>query len=237
MPLYNPVATSVDLTTHQASLSAHLAENLAYLSIDEHLQQIPTNSGWTAVVTGSGVTAQDISNNAVNTGVSVSSSALLRGTLRGIEGVGSLGAVTWGKKFYFFFGLSRITSDTEAVGRVQLKGVNTIGALASVGLGIRADNLALVGESYGTTLGEVDLATSLVDGTAKWITIVYDPAVPNVKWYVNGVLKGTQSTAAKTPNGLTAIDSFIVSSIAKNAATTTGNAYLILLVPQTAIAQ
>lgn len=205
------------LEAHETSLSPHLAESLPVLLKGGNLLHVPTNAGWTAVVTGSGATEQAVFYLNVNTGNTANSSALLRVVTEGFHrDIADAYAWDWAKKAYLVFNYIRDDSCATGIARFQLKGVNTIGALAAKGIGLRVDNLALVGESYGTELGEVDLATTLALLKIYQIAIVFYPG-SKIEWYVNGVLKGTQSTSAKIPTG-NIPDSYLVHS-AENGAT------------------
>lgn len=216
------VGTTLTQTLTNKTLEA---EVLAALLKGANILHIPTNAGWTAVVTGTGVTVQYPFLNIVTTGATVSSSAILRCYAYGFcQEAFTSDRINWNKKLYLIFNYLRKTTDTEAVGRVQLKNASALGALGVMGIGLRADNFALVGESYGTELGEVDLAVTLTTGREKQIVIVLDPSVPKIEWYVNSVLKGTQLTATKIPSGAGGAEIHIVHSINKNAATTTADA-------------
>ncbi len=115
------------------------------------------------------------------------------------------------KKWVISFGLTRAGSDAEAVCRVQFKQTSAIGALAAVGLGIRIDNLALVGEAYGSAgLSTVALATLSLSASYQ-IVIELDPGVA-VYYYVGGTLAGTISGSTKAPNAAFAGNGNIVAS-------------------------
>jgi len=173
--------------------------------------------GWnTTTVGGTAVSmyiyGQDIYNDAT-----ANSSGLSTFRAYGFSEGADLFKFNWDKKTYLIFNYVRRLSDAEAVGRVQLKEAITIGALAAKGIGLRVDNLALMGESYGTELGEVNLNTTITDQYQYQIVIVHDPSVPNIKWYVNGVLKGTQSTSAKIPSGVAGTYNHFAHSLANGA--------------------
>lgn len=207
------------LETHEDSLSPHLMETEAVLLKGGNICHIATNAGWSEVVTGSGTSGQSPSYITVSTGVSASSSARCYINVLGGFNLADDNwvRIDWDKKLYFVFNYRRGGSDSEAVARVQIKGTTDEGALAGKGIGIRADNLALVGESYGTALGAVDLGSNLPDGQICQLVIVHYPA-SKIEWYVNGILKGTQSTAANIPGGISAAAVSLVVSI-KNGVT------------------
>jgi len=164
------------------------------------LLHIPTGVGWTEAVVGTGVTTSGISVLSGTTGVNVNSSALRRVSLLGFtNGVANPYRLDWDKKLRLLFKLYSAGEDSECVRRLQIKEATTIGALGALGLGIRMDNFALVGESYGTEIGELALATLVVSPLYQ-IEIIHYPG-SKIEWYVDDVLKGTQSTSAKIPSG------------------------------------
>lgn len=108
----------------------------------------------------------------------------------------------WDKAFVYLFTVRRnFTSDANVISRVQIKDSQAIGALAEKGIGLRIENYKLYGESYGTSgLASLDLSTTMTGATPYDIIIIHTPAT-SIKWYVNGVLKNTQSTAGNIPAG------------------------------------
>ncbi len=147
----------MDPSAHLTAIDAHVAELLATLLGGANFFHIPTNAGWTEVKTGSGTTTQGTFYNQVRTVATVSSSALLNCLLLGLgQDAAIYIRITWDKKLYLVFNYIRATPDTEAVGRLQLKETNAIGALAAKGIGIKVLDMAIWGESYSTELCEVD---------------------------------------------------------------------------------
>lgn len=206
------------IVTHKDAPDAHVAELLPTLLKGANTLHIPTNAGWTTSHTESGGGEQLPTYQSVWTGMTANSRGQLEARLSGFgAGVGSYTEVSWDNKLYFIFNYNRSSSDTEVVARVQMKEVNSEGALTAKGIGIRADNLSLVGESYGTELGEVDLGVTLTSGIDQQILIIHDPSVPKIEWYVDGVLKGTQSTAAKIPSGVAGATSRLLHTIINGA--------------------
>lgn len=65
----------------------------------------------------------------------------------------------------------------------------------------------------GTALGVVGLGVTLTTLIDVSIAVIHDPSVPKIEWYVNGVLKGTQSTAANIPSGMSGGPGTFVHSI------------------------
>lgn len=139
---------------------------------------------------------------AINTGVTAESSCIVWEYI-----TVSLGLVHYGFNFdrstVMRFHLERMNADSEAVAYVQWKdsdGDPALADMAEKGFGLKIANYALLGESYGTELGEVDLATSLVDSQSMEIEIIHTPGV-SIEWKVNGVSKGTQETLSMIPSG------------------------------------
>lgn len=198
-----------------------IAEDYVTLLREANVLHIPTNAGWTAIVTGSGATLQLPSRLTINTGATASSTALLRQQLAGF-GLGAAGLrLDWRNKLVLVFQVRRATTDAEVVARVQLKETTAIGQMAERGFGLEVANFAMTGESYGTARGAVDLGTSLTDNVLTQIVIVHEPAIPRIEWYTaesgQGVLRGTQSTAANMPSVLGTVDMTLIVSIARGA--------------------
>lgn len=205
---------------HEVSLSPHLMETLPVLLKGGNVLHIPTNAGWTSTVVGSGSAGQGVSTLYLNTGSSTNSSARFSTNIYGFNIGNAYTQFTFDKKMYFIFNYCRVNSENTATGFVQLKTVGDIGPLAAKGFGLRVDNLSLVGESYGTALGTVDLATTLVSAYTYQIVIVFSPGVPKIEWYVRTTaggqltLKGSQTTAAYIPSGQSGDYGYMVDSIA-----------------------
>jgi hypothetical protein len=172
---------------------------------------IPTVGGWTEDNAGSGSITFQPMRLIGQTGVTPDSRGLCWTSAYGFNEGGVYQYMNWDKVLYFIFNVSRYQSDTEVVGRIQLKPGATEGPLAGKGIGLEILNGNLWGESYGTGLGEVDLGYTLniAGQEGSQIVIALDPGA-SVKWYVNRVLKGTQSTASKIPTG-TAIGRLVFS--------------------------
>jgi len=123
-------------------------------------------------------------------------------------------SIDFGKKFVMCFGLSRVTSEAAAVGRIQLKQVQTSGALAAAGLGIQINNLAMTGESYGSALGGVNIG-NLTDGASSAIMIIHYPGV-RTEWWVDGAYTAQQTDTTKIPSGTVAC--YLVAVLGNNSA-------------------
>lgn len=202
MPLKGTATDSLPSGVPGATVERPNYKSLVALIHSSKFFQIPTNAGWTAAVTGSGATTQAVARNQLETGVTASSTARLYVVLSGFaQGGDNYDKINWDKPFTLIFTYGRYNSDAQAVARVQLKTVNTEGALGAMGIGLRVDNLALVGESYGTGLGTVALV-SLTSSRDKEIMIQHDPSVPEIRWYVDGLLIGRQTDPNNIPSGM-----------------------------------
>lgn len=220
------------LEAHEDSLNPHLVETLPVLIKGGNLLHIPTNTGWAEVLVGSGTTVPGVFDLAVKTSVTANSSGLRHAYVKGFNTGGtSYSRVNWDKKLYFIFNVARYeTGDAECVARIQIKQAIVEGALDVDGIGIRLDNTTLVGESWGSELGELDLSTAFTSGRQYQIVIIHYPA-SKIEWYVNGALVGTQSTSAKIPSGESAARTDLVVSI-KNGATGGYNSQLSIMQPK-----
>ena len=175
-PIINGTVTTTGLTLPLFTPNAELE---AYLLKDGKLLLIPTQAGWTEVLVTSGSTISAVTFQKIRAGNTANASALLSVALNGLAGgVTNYTFKNWDKKLYLFFDYARQYDAPAATARIQLKEVDTIGALGAKGIGLKVLNFALWGESYGTELGEVDLATSLTSLLDKAIFIVHDPACP-----------------------------------------------------------
>lgn len=168
---------------------------------DANFIQIPTNAGWQEAKVGSGWTAQAPTLLQVTTGITANSLGLLDITLATFPAGTNPYLIIWDRKFYLIYNIARGGSDVQAVARLQIKEVFTEGPLGTKGIGLKIVNFALWGESYGTVLGEIDLGIALSANAGRRVMIVHDPSVPKIEWYVDGVLRGTQSTPTKIPSG------------------------------------
>ncbi|MDD4721875.1 MAG: hypothetical protein PHR07_03915 [Acidaminococcaceae bacterium] len=181
----------------------------------------PTNAGWAAAVTGTGATYQTLNYTQVTTGATAGSTALLYGGVGGLSAGGSSVAVNCAKRFSVRFAISCITLSADHTRYLQIKAANTIGDLGAAGMGIKIVNDKLYAESFGTERGEIELMT-IATATAYEINIQHDPVAGTIKWYVNGVLKGTQSTAVNIPVAAIAAAN-VLSSVSNGGAAQAGN--------------
>jgi hypothetical protein len=119
----------------------------------------------------------------------------------------------WDKAFILSLMIHVVGSDSQCIRRWQRKNQSSPDEtqLSDKGIGLELQNLALFAESYGTERGVLDLTTIMVSGGASIeAVLVHTPGVKQ-EWYVNGVLKATQSDLNKIPNGVS-FDARIVQS-------------------------
>lgn len=167
----------------------------------DRLTKLSTGSGLTPAVTGTGTTSAQETFAQLRTGATGASTARLFST-EAVAGLtnNSVFNADFGSPFVFSFYVSRIGAGASSVSRIQFKRTQADGALVAPGLGLVINNYDLVGESYGSTLASVNLGFTLVDSRAYQVDIVTYPGV-RVEWWVNGVLRGTTSTATEIPSG------------------------------------
>jgi hypothetical protein len=162
---------------------------------------IPTNTGLTAATSGTGTTATLVTYAQLRTGATGGSLARLYSTdiVCGLSQQ-QLFVVDFGLPLRFEFLLTRITGGASAIGRVQFKTTQADGSLAAKGIGLQVDDYALTGESYGSSLGAINLGVTLVDAETYKVEVLHYPA-NRVEWWVNGELKATQTTLSAIPSG------------------------------------
>lgn len=173
---------------------------------------LPTMSGWTQTITGTGSTGSTPTSLIVNSGAGVSGADTAQ-LSTGIVGLrdGGAGYCDWSKNIVLIVPIQRINVlAQDNLAWVQLKEAQTLGAMAEKGIGIDirriyTDGLDLYGESYGASRASIDLGISLTNYMFADVMIKHYPAVPKIEWYVdigdgNGfVLKGTETTSANIP--------------------------------------
>jgi hypothetical protein len=188
-------------------------ELLANLNIMGSWRDFPTTSVWNVANVGTGAVGYQPVWMYLKTGVTASSSATgYCGTL----GLGKKEAAShwhydWDKKMILNFVYSRWNSDAQAVGRVQLKPTNAIGALAAQGLGIRVENYTMYAESYGTELKSTEIFT-LTDIIDVQVTIILYPS-QKIEFWINNKKKATHSDAVNIPTGDSGASEYLVQSI------------------------
>jgi hypothetical protein len=112
--------------------------------------------------------------------------------------------IDWDRALIMHLYLERVNSDAEAVAYLQLKQTTWPPLpvdIADVGLGIKIENLALYGESYGVSRDVVDLGTVLVSAESVELEIVHTPGV-SIEWKINGDSVGTQEDPDHIPSGV-----------------------------------
>ena len=161
-------------------------------------------SGFTAATSGSGATASGPRRAVTASGTTAGSTASLRTPTEGGWSSGQdQEVVDWSKKIVLHAICASIDATTNGISRMTLgKATGTgVGALASKGIGIQIEDLALKGIVHnGTTGATVDLSTTLVDERVYAVTIVSDGS-GKVEWFLDGTSKGTSSGG---PSGLAA---------------------------------
>lgn len=188
-----------------------------------NFQMIPTAGGWTEEVNGSGVTGQQPFRNLVYVNAGAAGSyARLYTQAYGFNEGGTYQFINWGKELLYIFNYSRYTSQAAVKAWVQLAETGISHAdLSSEGIGIVAKNMALYGESYGTSRAEHSLNTTLANQEQCQIVIRHSPG-NFVKWYVNGTLKATESTPGKFPSGVGTVAIWMNHAIYDGGIATTG---------------
>lgn len=157
-----------------------------------------TNSGW---IVGSATIAQSPVRLIANSGESAGSTALASIGTFGLRTGGGESRVNFNKRMLIST-VVLITSENAAFVRyLQLKQGDTHGDMTAKGVGIKINNAGLFGESFGTERGEVDLATTLTTWEDYKLDIEVNSPEGFVKWYVDGVLVGTQTSAVAIPSG------------------------------------
>ena len=169
----------------------------------------PLGAAWTEVVAGSGTSVQAAGYKETTTGTTTGSTSRLYTDVLNFPG--TTFPVDFSKRILWGFTIRRVTSDAAIIARVQLKAATTEGALAASGLGVRAANLTLTGESYRTSGAFTATIQTMTAGDAYNILVDHEPAVPRVRFYVNGVLQATQSTTGNIPNAAIASVGMITS--------------------------
>ena len=161
---------------------------------------IPVNAGLTTAVVDSGTAATNGSMTfRLSTGANASSSARAQTLIASLSTSGEDQQVDFTKRMRIQFQITRVTTVANAVARLWLGDLLPTGAATDKTLGIYIANLTLSGQAYGSAEATVDLTTTMTTSISYRIDIFFDPNVPRIQWFVNGVLKGTQTTAANIP--------------------------------------
>jgi len=177
----------------------------------------PTLTFANEIVAGSGATGIGAAID-LHTGATANSTAARYVYLNGMLVGATFGGVDFSIPFAFTFNLGGGGDDSECVARVQFKQANTIGALAAAGIGLRIDNFAAYGESYGTGgIGAVNLSTNIRDWSGHSVKILHYPATPKIEWYIDESLVGTQSTSNLIPQAAVYAQMYIMTSVVNGA--------------------
>ena len=188
----------------------------------------PTND-WVESKSASGTNGKTPTFNFVSTGTAASGYSLLfAGTPPSYETTEKF-RINWEKQLFLSFNSVRWISDTECISRVQIKEVQTEGALEAKGLGIRINNYTVYAESYGTQLKTTEIFTA-IDDTPFQVDIIYKPGI-GIEYYINGVLKTVHTAATDIPAGESSAQGIFIHSI-KNGATGGVDAYSYIFQPK-----
>ncbi len=155
-----------------------------------------------AISAGSGVSYPTLNTSRIYTGATANSKYIIYSFLLTLQGIAYTG-FDFDKTFILAFTYAAYHSDPQAVRRLQLKSQATPdeNQLAARGVGFQVTNYALAAESFGTERGELDLETTLTEYIPVSVVMVHTPGVSEA-WYVNDVLKATQTDPAKIPSGV-----------------------------------
>lgn len=171
-----------------------------------------------AAVTGTGSSGTSWQERFTDTGANAGSTARLHMGALGLQDGASQSYIPWNKKMVIVFPIEVSGGNAAFISYVGLTEANAYGDLAAPGIGIKAANLDLWGESYGTSRDAIDLSAAIVANQTSWVAIVHDPTVPSIEWYMNWVLKNTQTTSGKIPQAAGVAAGYYVASQGNNAA-------------------
>ncbi len=123
--------------------------------------------------------------------------------------------INWGKAIHARMQITALAGTAAGRSRVLI-GETTTNAVDPVAaaIGIRIDGLAIKGLAFGGALQTVDLLTVLVAAQATQVDIQSD-GDGNVRWFVNGVIKGTTALGPAADGAAGA--SRVSASVANNA--------------------
>lgn len=153
--------------------------------------------------TGSGNVAHVARRLDVSTGATATSTARVRSHSETGWSIGHpVGVIDWSKKVVTQVIFAAMAGTTNGATRLVI-GKTTgagVGDLATKGIGIKIENLALKGHVHnGTEAADIDLSTTLTASQVYRILIVSDGA-GNVEWFVNKARKGA-TTAGPSVTG------------------------------------
>lgn len=192
---------------------------------------VPTDSDWYVSHVGGGFTGQPM-RAYVNTSIVANSRGMAYVAANGLNsGNINYAMIDWTKRLELSFNISRLSSDTEVVARVQLKEIGTEGILAERGIGIDITNYVMNGEAFGTVRGTTATLATLTDTFPVQVKIVVTSS--EVQFYINEVLTATLAGTA-LPNVQGTVSAFLVVSIINGA---TGGVNAILIISDIQIVQ
>lgn len=172
--------------------------------------RVPTNAGWSTSNVNGGVTQQPM-RMYENTSITASSRGMGFCQAQGLNSGGITHTfIDWTKRLELSFILSRTGSDAEAVGRIQLKEINTEGVFAAKGIGLQISNYTVVGEAYGTARSTTGTLNTLTINRIIRVKIVKRDT--SVDFYVNEVLVESL-TGTAVPATAGAADGYLVFSL------------------------
>lgn len=232
-------ATEAALATHEAATTgvhgaAAGVDILIAAVARSSFMMIPTVAGWTEALTGAGAVTQEPMRNRVAIDDVNAGSAHAYCTAFGFNIGGAYGLLNWDKHLYIIFNYDIYKSEASLVRRVQIKADSTPEAsdLAEQGLGFRVENLAMVGESYGTARGTVSLGNIVEVADPAYesaqVIIELDPDTPAVNFYINGSLVDSITNTDHIPSGISTIGCRLCHSIIRAGGGATGVSSLIL---------
>jgi len=244
-----PASTAVEDSGTQSSIwingfrstTEHDLGALTILDTGVNFWTLPTAAGWTETKVSGGGSDSTVTNAtmvSVNSSATSGSSDLAQCGIRCLSAGGAdYNYINWDKKLILIFNLSQsyFSTNSQLTGYVQLKQVSTIGDLAAKGIGIKITsdgaNAIYSGESYGASgRSTTSLGNNLItDARDVQVAIVLDPGV-SIKWYTNGTLRGTQSTAGYIPSGMGSASGYLVISAANGSASQ--NCYVRIMAPK-----
>jgi hypothetical protein len=185
---------SGDVTVSNAGVAA--LRNIGLFKNTRRIR-IPLYAGFTDAVVDTGVVTHSLAEINLTSGANANSSAAASGLVSGLGG-NHIRYTDWTKKQHIRFIFTLGPAVATGVAYLQLKEHNAIGDMAGKGVGVYIANNSLYGESYGTARATVDL-THTVTGDETVVVDIITNGGTQIDWYVNGVLKASQTTAANIP--------------------------------------
>ena len=165
--------------------------------------------GWTAVVAGSGATAQAPHLEQVATGATGSSTALLKTSANaGLSAGRARTVIDFDKRLVMVLYLTVDAATTNGLLRVTLGKPNSgagsgVGNLTIKGIGIRIANVTIAGHHYGTSAVTTTLSPNALTATTEYRVVVVS-AAGAMEWFLDdgGGDLVSLGTATTGPTGL-----------------------------------